>query len=222
MARDFRHGPSRRKGFQRQSQQGTSENESLVSQTPVWVWGGLLTFALVGGFFVVNHFASEGVKGSENRSNEIYQPQESVEQQIEPAQPSESPGLVIEDDVPNNEPELVSETGSELEAPRYTFYYDLPQTEVVVDVEPLPIELPEPMWIQAGSFRELAQAQKEKTRLNNAGREVDIAPVETASGTYYRILSGPYTDRLIMNQERNHLRRMGADTRVVKLQTALR
>lgn len=229
MARDFRHGPAQRRSYQRQSQQQQpEETESLLVQAPVWLWALLLTAMLVGGFIVIKHFAKNGLKSTSQSASEIYQPQvtespSSASKDMSELVDGHNPNLAVKRqkiELDNVEVE-VSET-NETDAPRYTFYSDLPETEVVVNVEPLPITLTEPMWIQAGSFRELTQAQQEKQRLESAGRKVDIAPVDTAKGTYYRILSGPYNDRLVMNQERNHLRRMGADTRVVKLQTALR
>lgn len=211
MARDFRHGPARRKGFQRQSQQAQSVSTDGGVQVPVWLWGVLLSLLLLAGFLVVKHFATQGPKNAAERSSEIYQ---SVEREADEA-PITEMSVDVEEPEPSFNADFKPEvTESKIE--QYYFYQELPHTEVVVDVEPLPIALPQPMWIQAGSFRDRAQAEREKTRLNQAGRNVDIAPVETRNGLIYRILSGPYNDRLTLNRERNHLRRMGADTRVIK------
>lgn len=217
MARDYRHGHARRAGFQRKSQQGESNQDggvNLSSNQLLWLGGLALTLFLVAAFFVIKHFASQGVKASEVRSNQVYQADTSTtEQQTTP------PGLVVA-----TQPALETQTTPEI-APeeslssRFTFYHDLALTEVVVDVEPLPIELPEPMWIQAGSFTEADQAAREQARLLRGGHEVIISPIDTASGRFYRIMAGPYTDRLIMNQVRNNLRRLGADTRVVRIKT---
>lgn len=213
MARDYRHGPARRAGFQRKSQQDGTSQESgvnLSSNQLLWLGGLALTLFLVAAFFVIKHFASQGVKASETRNNEIYQLEAS------PAEPA--PGLVVE--TPTVEqPETPAAEVEESLTSRFSFYHDLALTEVVVDVEPLPIELPEPMWIQAGSFSEPEQAAREQARLLRGGHEVMVSAIDTASGRFYRIMAGPYTDRLIMNQVRNNLRRLGADTRVVRIKT---
>lgn len=219
MAQDFRHAPVRRKTYQRKSQlnseggsNSTRPGTSLSSSQMLWLAGLLLSALLVTAFFVVKHFASQGVKASESRNSEVYQAKStnSVElekQAIERQEPVEAAVKSELEDL--NQPVVKTQ---------YTFYEDLPNTEVVVDVEPLPIELPEPMWIQAGSFSELDQAKREQIRLSNEQRQVDIAPIDTQRGRYYRIMLGPYTDRLVMNQQRNELRRLGADTRVVRIQ----
>lgn len=219
MAQDFRHAPVRRKTYQRKSQLNsgggsntTRPGGSMTSSQMLWLVGLLLSALLVTAFFVVKHFASQGVKASESRSSQVYQAQASDSSEIDKSivelpEPVETPMKTEAQEL--NEPVVKT---------HYTFYEDLPKTEVVVDVEPLPIELPEPMWIQAGSFSELEQAQREQVRLSQGQRQVEIAPIDTQRGRYYRIMLGPFTDRLVMNQQRNELRRLGADTRVVRIQ----
>lgn len=224
MATDFRHKPTRRKAYQRKSQlksesstqSGDSGLGPLSATQLLWLAGLLLTVLLVAAFFIVQHFASEGVKGSEKRASTVYKTEFSELTLVNPSveRPVERPKETTSKNTSDGAP--TSDTPIEVET-HYTFYTDLPNTQVVVDVEPLPIELPEPMWIQAGSFRELSQAQREQRRLSNNDRQVDIAPINTQNGRYYRIMLGPYTDRLIMNQQRNQLRRLGADTRVVRI-----
>lgn len=230
MARDYRHGHAKRNGFQRKSQAGQTANQTdkLVSNQWLWLGGLLISVGLIAAFFIVQHFASQGVKATETRANEIYQAEESLSgdpsANPQKARVSEQDTRVEKQALPDVtasvDLEVTESTEAPLEAePKFTFYYDLAHTEVVVDVEPLPIELPEPMWIQAGSFRELAQAQREQKRLSNASREVEISPIETRNGLFYRIMLGPFNDRLIMNQQRNELRRLGADTRVVRIRS---
>ena len=217
MAQDFRHAPMRRKTYQRKSQLTSDSNStttrpggSFSSAQTLWLAGFVLSLVLVTVFFVVKHFASQGVKASESRSSQVYQAQTSVS--VEADKQMIELDVPVEISVPTedlNDPEVKTQ---------YTFYKDLPNTEVVVDVEPLPITLPEPMWIQAGSFTKREQAEREQKRLSNEQRQVDIAPIDTQRGRYYRIMLGPFTDRLVMNQQRNELRRLGADTRIVRIQ----
>lgn len=226
MAQDFRHAPVRRKTYQRKSQliseggsNTTRPGGSFSSAQTLWLAGLVLSLVLVTAFFVVKHFASQGVKASEARSTQVYQSKTSDTQSNHDSIETDKQVIELEkriekpDTTP--EPEDLNQSAAKTQ---YTFYEDLPNTEVVVDVEPLPIELPEPMWIQAGSFTKLEQAEREQKRLSNEQRQVDIAPIDTQRGRYYRIMLGPFTDRLVMNQQRNELRRLGADTRIVRIQ----
>jgi cell division septation protein DedD len=242
MARDYRYGPAQKAGYQRKSQQAPTPNNAMPSQLPlsakgfVWLILGL-SLALAVGFYVTNHFKKHGPKSqwSQEALSDEALAKESVsggsETSLVPSSvtiPSESSdalsvssserviSLDPKTETQTSEPP-VTETLDEPERPSYRFYEDLPRLTTVTDVQPLPIQLEEPLWIQAGSFRHLEQAQREQRRLSTEDRVMQIAPIETANGKFYRIVIGPYTDRLKLNQHRNELRRFGADTRVVKL-----
>ncbi|MGE4503297.1 MAG: SPOR domain-containing protein [Thiomicrospira sp.] len=212
MARDFRHGYARRQGFMRKSQQADSETPATGLSIPGQRigWGvALLTLALLATFFVVKHFASSSSRVAEPAVMEVYQSKTDV-----------SPGLVNTQQIKPSVKQQAEKTDAlpavDADETRYTFYVDLPQMEIVVDAEPLPIQLPEPMWLQAGSFRDLKQAQTEQQRLARSGYEVEIAPIESRNGVFYRMMIGPFTDRLELNKARNQIRRLGADTRIVR------
>lgn len=229
MARDFRYGPAQKAGYQRKSQQPAATNESKATGRPlsskgfVWLVIGL-SLALAASFYITNHFKQHGPKSQwsqadlteqelmvEPASTPIVQPQ---------AQPEAAPAPAQVVAVPVTPPVPVeAEAAAVIEPPKpsFRFYDDLPRLTAMTDVQPLPVQLPEPMWIQAGSFRHLEQAQREQRRLSNDERVMQIAPIETPNGKFYRIVIGPYTDRLKLNQHRNELRRFGADTRVVKI-----
>ena len=210
MARDYRHGPARRAGFKRQSQQGQESEQPSVSSNQWIIWGGvLLTVGLMGAFVIIKHFAAQSQQTS--GVSEVYQAVNAPAVEEEPVR--EVVELVVPDTT--SQPEEVEAV--EEESTRFTFYADLPQMEVVVDAEPLPVTLPDPMWIQAGSFRRLEQAQTEQARVARGGHELEIAPIETRNGTFYRLMIGPFTDRLELNRVRNQIRRFGADTRVLRI-----
>ncbi|UQB42042.1 SPOR domain-containing protein [Thiomicrospira microaerophila] len=212
MARDLRHGPSPKFEFQRRSQQMQADQENHQRRKlPFTGKIGLFFLALVTAFLIISHFIQQFQQRTSQsvQVNEVYQPpmtEKPVEKMETTAlQPTSSKSAVREVEIEES-----------ISAVNYSFYTELPRMEVVVDVEPLPIKLPEPMWIQAGSFRDLAQAQREQQRLSAEGRAMLISPIETQNGRFYRMMLGPFTDRLALNQQRNALRRLGADTRVVK------
>lgn len=230
MARDYRYGPAQKAGYQRKSQQAPTPNNVQPSQRPltakgfVWLILGL-SLALAVGFYVTNHFKQHGPKSQwsqdalsdealalESLSHESTTPLVPDPISTRPAE-SSAPAVIIE---PVATPEVATSV-TEPPRPSFRFYEDLPRLTTVTDVQPLSVQLSEPMWIQAGSFRHLEQAQREQRRLSTEDRVMQIAPIETANGKFYRIVIGPYTDRLLLNQHRNELRRFGADTRVVKI-----
>lgn len=212
MARDLRHGPSPKFEFQRRSQQMMAEQETRERRKlPFTGKIGLFFLGLVTAFLIISHFIQQFQQHASelSQANEVYKPQV-ADKKTEPLKPAEA------DPLPNGLPASLDANPAETPALSYSFYTELPQMEVVVDVEPLPIVLPEPMWIQAGSFRDLAQAQREQNRLSVEGRQMLISPIDTQNGRFYRMMLGPFTDRLVLNKQRNDLRRLGADTRVVK------
>jgi len=215
MARDYRHGPARKAGFQRKSQQGIQASDSKNTRTPLTTKRLVLlllglSLAVGFGFYITNHFKQFGAKGQKliEQPAALASHQEKQSQLASPVEPAivathSEPDVSVEQQVPAR--------------PSFRFYEDLPQLATVTDVEPLPLQLPEPLWIQAGSFRQLDQAQREQRRLSLEDRRMQIAPIDTENGQFYRIVIGPYSDRLALNKDSNNLRRLGADVRVVKV-----
>lgn len=92
------------------------------------------------------------------------------------------------------------------EKPRFTFYELLPSQEVVIPREklqprngsasaPAPAAAGEVYYIQVGSYRTEAEADRQKAALALIGAEARIEKVTIASGnradTYYRVRIGP-------------------------------
>ncbi|MGB0218213.1 MAG: SPOR domain-containing protein [Sinimarinibacterium flocculans] len=48
-------------------------------------------------------------------------------------------------------------------------------------------------WVQVGSYADIGNAREAESRLAALGQKVIVAPIETASGTLYRVRAGPYT-----------------------------
>ncbi|SFR55098.1 SPOR domain-containing protein [Thiomicrospira sp. ALE5] len=215
MARDYRYGPGQKPGYQRKSQQTqavpekSSSGKPLTTKKFIWLVVGLsLVLALA--FYVTNHFKQHGPKNQWSQA-ELTDQAVSEEQVFISTAKQQPVEIMPEEDL------VEPTTDVALPSTSFRFYEDLPRLATVTDVEPLPVQLPDPMWIQAGSFRRLEQAQREQQRLSTEERVMQIAPIETENGKFYRIVLGPFTDRLELNRHRNALRRLGADTRVVQV-----
>lgn len=220
--RDYRHGHSQpRQTYQRKSQMAEPETEAPQSSSR-WVWGLalLLSLALFGGFFVVQHFAHYGVKSTPLAA-------ETAESVMETVLVEDAANTAM--DVADNTSEEVpkkplvveslpmAKAQTEAEKPlQYTFYDGLAKTEVVVDVEPISVKLNAPYFIQAGTFGSRDVAEKEQARLKSHGQELTISTVTWKGRVYYRLRVGPYDDRLEMNKKRNELRSLGVDTLLIK------
>lgn len=99
--------------------------------------------------------------------------------------------------------EVVAEPAkpAEPEEPRYDFYTILPQAEVVVPDYEIKTRVREEMVgkakttkyiMQAGSFRDMPEAEKHKAKLGQLGIQSKIEPAKVGAVMWYRIKVGPY------------------------------
>lgn len=213
MTRDYRHGAVRKKQtYQRKSQQQPDVAEQEFSGSGKTIWLGVmgLSVALLVGFFVVKHFADHGVKSSgESNPNPteevlVVKPESSETESSQPAKPEP---MVVE---------TVSPEATQPQKIEYSFYTGLAETEVVVDVEPISIQLEVPYYILAGTFGSEKVARQEHRRLAKLGQELTFSPLTKKTRTYYRLMAGPFEDRLSLNAKRNELRALGVDTLAIK------
>ncbi|WP_321325027.1 SPOR domain-containing protein [Thiomicrorhabdus sp.] len=221
MARDFRHGHGqhRKQTFQRKSQATPKSVQSGKSSVAkIWAGGFLVSIVLLIGFFVTQHFASQGVKSNQVTEKSIFSTATEIkEKAVESVQGVSAklqpkPVVVEAVKITPDKPEQASTQ----EEPKYSFYDGLGQMEVVVDAEPIPVALEQPYYIQAGTFGSEEIAKKEQKRLARLGQKVEISNLKTKVRTYYRLRVGPFTDRLVMNKRRNELRQLGVDTLLIK------
>ena len=94
--------------------------------------------------------------------------------------------------------------------PRFDFYTILPEMEVIVPAREAknhvrPAE-PGAYFLQAGSFRTMADADTLKARLALLGMEAKIEPVSVEDDTWYRVRLGPFKDMDHLNQMLGELR----------------
>jgi cell division protein FtsN len=122
--------------------------------------------------------------------------------------------------------------------PRFVFYTELPEMEVVVPEEEIrqhasqpppavterpaatsqPAASPETFYLQAGSFRGADQADRFKAKLALMGFETDIQTITINNrDTYHRVRVGPFSDLGALDRARNRLKQEGIETRTVKI-----
>lgn len=219
--RDYRHGHSSRKPFQRKSQLTQEEAEPISSGSSKWIWFVALglSIALLLGFITVQHFAQNGVKSSDKvlqssvavTQTPNFSPQTSAAKVAqEKAAPERKQPLVVE-----SLPATPEQTQEEKPV-HYTFYEGLAETEVIVDAIPISVALSSPYYIQAGTFGTKEVALREKSRLKSHGQDLTISVLKQDDRVYYRLRVGPFKDRLAMNKKRNELRALGVDTLLIK------
>lgn len=219
MARDYRHGHvSHKQTFQRKSQAATKSTSSGRSSVPmIWAGGFLVSAVLLVGFFVTEHFVSQGVQSEKPDEPSIFkaakdlkaQTVESVQEVSEKLQPK--PVVVEAVDINTAQAKTDVE-----EKPLFSFYEGLGKMEVIVDAVPISVELKQPYYIQAGTFGSEKVANQEQRRLDRLGQKLQLSVLTTKKRVYYRLRVGPFNDRLVLNKKRNELRRLGVDTLLVK------
>ena len=105
--------------------------------------------------------------------------------------------------------------------PRFEFYSILPELEVIVPepeaveppaaetstVAPAPASVPsgDAYYLQAGSFRSTAEADRMKASLALLGLEVVVQSVSVDGTRWHRVRVGPYRDSRSLNQARRRL-----------------
>lgn len=114
--------------------------------------------------------------------------------------------------------------------PRFDFYKILPgNADAVPDTRPKdekPTEnrnkpekeglLKDPVYLQAGSFQNAADADNQKARLAMMGAEASVQQVMLQEKVWYRVRLGPYRKMDEITSLRAELARQGIDANVVK------
>jgi len=128
----------------------------------------------------------------------------------------------------NADTELVEEKDSP--DPRYDFFTVLPEMEVVVPERELTVKAePEPetleasaqaeaFLLQAGSFRNAADADQMKARLALLGAVANVQTVNVDGQTWHRVRLGPIEGARATDQLRRQLQDNGMDVLVLKAQ----
>lgn len=142
-----------------------------------------------------------------------------------------APDLPVVLPVPRSEPAVVApepapaESAAPVEA-TFDFYEILPRFEVVIpevesqaqpDTTPAAVEAPGAYVLQAGSFRQLADADSRQASLALLGIESRIQRVTIDDDVYHRVRVGPMNDLEQLNRARATLRDNQIETLLIKV-----
>lgn len=189
MARDYKH----------RAQNSSYRTHSRKRNTsPVW-WRWLLVAALIVAFVVslnmVRSMVSELVTDKQATTPEP--PAQVFKQELAVTQPAPT-AKETEEQAPPPEPE---QKAPQPEEPRYDFYTILPEAETVIPDYEIQSRVREEFVgkskatkyvMQAGSFREAADAERHKGRLARLGIESWIENAKVGNVIWHRIKIGPY------------------------------
>ena len=163
-----------------------------------------------------------GVGGTLLAEFQEYFSAESVVQAVRDAARSE--GSEASAEAEKQEPE------KKAKRPRFEFYTMLPEAEVVVlehELTGAPAATSQQAQdddvtyvLQAGSFRDFAQADRLKAELTLIGMPAQIQTVSIEGGTkWHRVRVGPFTNLQALNQARAELQSNGLKVMVLKVRS---
>jgi cell division protein FtsN len=122
---------------------------------------------------------------------------------------------------PSAEEDAAEDTGRQ-----FDFYEMLPKFEVVVPerekvegagTRVAPIEKPGAYMLQAGSYRNFADADRVRAQLALQGIESKIQRVSVDNDTWHRVRIGPISDLTELNRTRAKLRQADIEALVIKV-----
>ncbi|MFK7829643.1 MAG: SPOR domain-containing protein [Congregibacter sp.] len=104
----------------------------------------------------------------------------------------------------------------------YEFYELLPNQEITVDVDPADIPRPrsdssaKQYLLQAGSFRQQADADRRRAELLLLGLEPRIESTQGDTGRWLRVVIGPFENRSAMARARSLTAQQDIDTLLIQ------
>jgi cell division protein FtsN len=119
-----------------------------------------------------------------------------------------------------------AEPTSAPEGERYDFYEMLPNFEVVVpekdrevkrDARAAKIERPGVYVLQAGSYRNVADAERVSAQLNLQGISAKVQRVAVDNDVWHRVRVGPISDLSDLNRVRKQLQAADVDALVIRV-----
>jgi cell division protein FtsN len=139
--------------------------------------------------------------------------------------PAASTGKVAKKKTHGNEASDPGDTPAD-DSKSYAFYEMLPKFEVVVpekdkdvrpDIKPVPETRPGTYMLQAGSYKNFADADRVRAQLALQGIESKVQKVTIDSDTWHRIRIGPISKLDELNRLRQVLRKADVDVIVVRV-----
>lgn len=125
-----------------------------------------------------------------------------------------------------NEPPETADPAGDEPAKSYDFYDQLPKFEVVVpekdkdvrpDIKPVPETRRGTYVLQAGSYKNFADADRVRAKLALQGIESNVQKVSVDNDTWHRIRIGPISKLDELNRLRQILRKADVDVLVIRV-----
>jgi cell division protein FtsN len=139
--------------------------------------------------------------------------------------PSASVGKTTKKKPHGNEAVDSGDSGGD-DSKSYAFYEMLPKFEVVVpekdkdvrpDIKPIPETRPGTYMLQAGSYKNFADADRVRAQLALQGIESKVQKVTVDNDTWHRIRIGPISKLDELNRMRQILRKADVDVLVIRV-----
>ena len=140
--------------------------------------------------------------------------------------PLANAGKLIKKKSRANEPPDAADLGVDEPAKSYDFYDQLPKFEVVVpekdkevrpDIKPVPETRRGTYVLQAGSYKNFADADRVRAKLALQGIESNVQKVSVDNDTWHRIRIGPISKLDELNRLRQILRKADVDVLVIRV-----
>lgn len=230
MARDYKHRVQQNSGY------AANRRRQQQRKQPTMWWRWLLVAALVGAFVVflnmIRNMVPELLAGKTDSPQSQTQPEEKIKLELPiktKPQPSASPAPMASADATKNKTAVEASptpVPAEPEEPRYDFYTILPQAETVVPDYEIKSRVREELigktksvkyMMQAGSFKEAADAEKHKAKLALLGIESKIEKAKIGNAIWHRIKIGPYDNPTSVSTIKELLQKNGVGVIVTEL-----
>lgn len=193
MARDYKH---------RVQSTSYANSRRRPKKSPTMWWRWLMVAVLIAAFVMFLNMIRRMVPELISGKPDVEQPQPAVEQKL-------TQEVVIKPQPSQPQPVAAAETQkpaeptppTEPEEPRYDFYTILPQAETVVPDYEIKTRVREELVgktkavkyvMQAGSFRESAEAERHKAKLALLGIESRVEKAKVGNVIWHRVKIGPY------------------------------
>jgi len=143
------------------------------------------------------------------------------------SRPPAEPAIAKQRKAPASQTDEPAEKSSQDPGIPITFPQKLQETEVPIpekdnkdarrDLHAPPVTRPGTYYLQAGSFRSEAEADRVRAKLAFAGIESKVQKVSIDADVWHRVRIGPYTDLDALNRVRTRLRQADIDASLISV-----
>lgn len=210
----------------------SSQRKKKAGSLPGWVWmlGGLAIGLFVAFLVYLNNHTPKS--GKDGLGKVISQTMQEINQEASKAlgsnDKSKDKSTEKDKDKPaaaKDKPKDTATAATTKPAPKFDFYYILPEMEVAVPDQELakatsnkdkPLDSNTSYILQAASFKSPDEADRLKAKLALSGVDANIQSVTINNDAWYRVRVGPFKDVALLNKTRKRLQDNGITAIVVK------